>query len=223
MYVEKALDFARETGSVPKVLFDELYEMPEMRNRLKANKNYSKLIEEAKKTRIEGYVGFLRGEKEEIKRAIYDHQYPILGVSNRYFGEAHAIMVVGWDENGFVIQNSWGEEWGNKGIKTVPLDAVNYAFLILDKVPEFKFKDVDKSAWYYKPIRECVFNGLMNGMSEDKFAPDEAITRAQAAQLMVNKQKRDDDINYILSNRIWELERELAEVLVWARSKGYKG
>ena len=222
MYVEKALDYARETGSVPKVLFDELYEMPEMRSRLMANKNIDKLAEIAKKYRLKGYVGFLRGEKQEIKQAIYENQIPILGVSNSYFGEAHAIMIVGWDKDGFIIQNSWGEDWGEKGLKTVPLTAINYAFMLIDEVLELKFKDVKDSDWYCKAVRECVFNGYMNGMGEDTFAPEGYLTRAQAAQLIVNVQKKNDDINKILSGQISELREELSNLIKWAYTKGYK-
>ena len=222
MYVEKALEYARKTGSVPKVLFDELYEMPEMRDKLMANKNIEKLVEISKKYRLKGYVGFLRGEKTEIKQAIYENQIPILGVSNSYFGEAHAIMIVGWDKNGFIIQNSWGENWGKKGIKTIPLTAINYAFMLIDEVLELKFKDVAKDAWYYKPIKECLFNGYMNGMSEEVFSPETPLTRAQAAQLIVNVQKKNDDINQIMLGQISQLREELKKVKEWAYANGYK-
>jgi hypothetical protein len=222
MYVEKALDFARITGSVPKVLFDELYEMPEMRERILKNKSLNSLIEEAKKYRIKGYVGFLRGEKEEIKRAIYDYKYPILGVSNSYFGESHAIMIIGWDENGFIIQNSWGEDWGNKGTKTIPLSAINYAFLLLDEVLELKFKDVSRGAWYYKAVKNCVFTGIMNGMSEDTFAPDAGLTRAQFAQAMMNKQEIDDNVNKIKADQDAQTRELLDKIVKWAYTKGFK-
>jgi hypothetical protein len=29
---------------------------------------------------------------------------------------AHAFAIVGYDENGFIIQNSWGERWGSRGL-----------------------------------------------------------------------------------------------------------
>ena len=32
----------------------------------------------------------------------------------------HAIAIVGWNKNGFICQNSWGEKWGDKGYFTLP-------------------------------------------------------------------------------------------------------
>jgi hypothetical protein len=167
-------------------------------------------------------VGFLRGEKKEIKRAIYENQCPILGIANKYFGEPHAVMIVGWDKDGFIIQNSWGEEWGNKGLKTIALEYINYAFLLLDEVLELKFKDVPSDAWYYNAIRECVFNGYMNGMSEDTFAPDAPLTRAQYAQGTVNTQKKNDAVIQILAGQNAELRSELTKLKQWAYKNGYK-
>ena len=57
-----------------------------------------------------------------------------------------------------------------------------------------KFNDVSKDKWYYDAIRETVFNGLMQGTSEDTFEPDRPITRGEMAQLCVNLCKKVDDI-----------------------------
>ncbi len=37
-------------------------------------------------------------------------------------GGYHCIMIYGWDEKGFLCQNSWGESWGNKGRFILPYD-----------------------------------------------------------------------------------------------------
>lgn len=37
-------------------------------------------------------------------------------------GGGHAIMVYGWNEKGWLIQNSWGEAFGNKGRFILPFD-----------------------------------------------------------------------------------------------------
>jgi hypothetical protein len=34
----------------------------------------------------------------------------------------HAFAIVGYDENGFIILNSWGEQWGCKGLALLPYD-----------------------------------------------------------------------------------------------------
>jgi len=39
--------------------------------------------------------------------------------SNGYSG--HAVMIVGWDENCWIVQNSWGRTWGDKGYFRIPI------------------------------------------------------------------------------------------------------
>lgn len=34
----------------------------------------------------------------------------------------HAIVILGWDEKGWLAQNSWGTAWGKKGYFTIPYD-----------------------------------------------------------------------------------------------------
>ncbi len=34
----------------------------------------------------------------------------------------HAISIVGYDEKGFIIRNSWGENWGDKGYTHMDYD-----------------------------------------------------------------------------------------------------
>lgn len=212
MYPQSTLDHMRNTGSVPKIYYDALYEMPEMRDKLLADKNFEKLKEISEKYRIKSYVGFLKGEKEEIKRALYEYKYPILGVSNFHFGESHAIIVIGWNKDGFIIQNSWGESWGDKGRGTVPLSAVSYAFLLIDEVIEPNFVDVKQSDWFYKAVKEAYYNGFMKGVGESRFDPNGYLSRAQAAQMIVNMSKKYDDVIQIMSNRISELEKIVSKL-----------
>jgi C1A family cysteine protease len=39
----------------------------------------------------------------------------------------HAICIVGYDENGFIIRNSWGSSWADRGYTTIPFsEAKNF-------------------------------------------------------------------------------------------------
>lgn len=42
--------------------------------------------------------------------------------------QGHAIAITGWDENGFIIRNSWGSNWGNNGYTILPYEDF-YKFL----------------------------------------------------------------------------------------------
>lgn len=222
MNPDSALKIWCKYGSVPKRFYNEIYEMPEMREKFKANANFEWILKLAEKYKIEGFIGFLKSNYEDMKRAIYEYQTPLFAVANKGFGSPHAIMLVGWNEDGFIIQNSWGEEWGSEGYGTYPLSVASYAYLIIDEVMEMKFTDVKKEDWFYDAVRECKFNGIMNGISETEFAPEQPITRAQAAQLMVNKQKNDDAINKIMTDRMEGLAEKLEKIVEWAYANGYK-
>src|SRR4029453_10477718 len=37
-------------------------------------------------------------------------------------GGGHAFAIVGYNEVGFLVQNSWGPEWGKGGFATLPYD-----------------------------------------------------------------------------------------------------
>ncbi len=45
--------------------------------------------------------------------------------------QKHAALLVGYDEEGFILRNSWGKAWGEKGYATLSND---YAFQALDEV-----------------------------------------------------------------------------------------
>lgn len=42
----------------------------------------------------------------------------------RDFG-GHAILIVGYRDNDFIIQNSWGSDWGKDGLAYLPMDYVD--------------------------------------------------------------------------------------------------
>ena len=100
---------------------------------------------------------FTCNSPEEIKRAIYNYG-PVLGSikwwedfnldknnclyrtnSRRDYGY-HAIMIYGWNETGFLCQNSWGKFWGNGGRFVCPynIPIVEAKGLVDDEAAEFK-------------------------------------------------------------------------------------
>lgn len=105
--------------------------------------------------RIDTY--FSCKNNNEIKHAIYNYKTPILASIRWYDGAKvkngiltadtsadygyHAIMIYGWDERGFLCQNSWGSWWGDKGRFILPFDyAIREAKGFVDAV---NMEDID--------------------------------------------------------------------------------
>lgn len=40
----------------------------------------------------------------------------------------HAVLIIGWDENNLIVQNSWGQTWGDHGIFYVPIKKIEEVF-----------------------------------------------------------------------------------------------
>lgn len=82
-----------------------------------------------------------------------------------------------------------------------------------------RFKDVNKDDWYTDAAQWAVDNGLMNGVSEDGFAPNETAIRAMAVTMLwrmagmpaVTSKTGFTDVN----NGAW-----YADAVAWAVSEG---
>lgn len=197
MYPDLLVEELRKKGSVPTTIFNKSFEMPEMQEILKTHKSIAKLDGIAEKYRIKGYVAFLGKKYNEMKEALYVHDVPLLAISRSYFGGSHAVIIIGYTKKGFIIQNSWGEKWGNKGRREIPFEAIDYAYLLIDEVFNLNFKDVKETDWFYKAVKEALFGGLMKGRSEDTFDPSAPCTRAELAQFGVNLLKKIEEIQKI--------------------------
>lgn len=53
-----------------------------------------------------------------------------------------------------------------------------------DFCPMYDFTDVDQDAWYHDGVHFCLGTGLMNGMPDNLFAPNEMTTRAQILSVL---------------------------------------
>ena len=100
----------------------------------KVNKEFERLVPLAYPNRISTYYKITT--EEELKQAIYVNGPAICGIKwyngarvNRkhivVFDEnkdytPHAILIIGWDKDNWICQNSWGKFWGYKGLFYVP-------------------------------------------------------------------------------------------------------
>lgn len=128
MYPREALKTLLEKGAVLNSEFPYNIEMIEAKE--KVDSNLAKLEESAKQYTITSYARLY--SENEIKSWIYTKETPILiaiattnltldenniiQIPKNYPMLGHALTVVGWNEIGFIVQNSWGDLWGDKRI-----------------------------------------------------------------------------------------------------------
>lgn len=91
--------------------------------------------EEALNYRIKSYaqVSTIQGVKEALVEygplliafPYYNNgsaQFWVKPTINKAADGGHGVAIVGWDENGFIIRNSWGPKWNGNGHVTYPYD-----------------------------------------------------------------------------------------------------
>lgn len=132
MYPRQAIKTTADEGYV---LYDDFKGNDEM-NAVKetVDKNIDFLKEKAKDRKTFSYAALQT--KQEVKEAIFLTGYPVLLcihcadpfilddenclVYGEKFNGYHAMVCYGWNEKGLLIQNSWGENWGEKGTCILP-------------------------------------------------------------------------------------------------------
>lgn len=97
------------------------------------NKDYDLAVHNIKSALEEGIVV---GIGMPITKSLFDfqgpfsqHEYDLEGPDVPNIG-GHFMVIVGYDDMGnyFIVQNSWGEDWGNKGYGALPFDIVKEFF-----------------------------------------------------------------------------------------------
>jgi hypothetical protein len=174
------------------------------------------LLNIASPHKLGGYVSINYGLASKREAAICDallkYGYGIFAVSNDYFDERHAVIIIGWDfrnknNKKYIIQNSWGEDWEDKGIGTLPQKEVDAAYLLLYEPVKLPFEDIEEGRWSEKHIKNLFFQGVMNGVSDIKFDPEAPLTREQfAAALDRNNKKIQENMWTMMKVLMKEIE-----------------
>ena len=138
MYISEALKTLLKVGYLSNEELNSNVEMNEAKEIV--NKNIENYKIKADKRKITSYARL--NTVDEIKQAMYLYKTPVimcidideqgLELDGNYVAyiptksnSSHAIVCYGWNETGLLIQNSWGEEWGNNGTFILPY---NYSF-----------------------------------------------------------------------------------------------
>jgi hypothetical protein len=134
MYPREALKTLLNKGAVKNSDFNFNIEMTNAKKIV--DNDIDKLENLASSYKIDGYARL--SSNDEIKTWLYTKNTPvpiaiatdnlvlddnnIIQIPKIYPSSGHAIIVIGWNETGFIIQNSWGESWGDKGLAILPYD-----------------------------------------------------------------------------------------------------
>jgi C1A family cysteine protease len=144
MIVRYALQTYCKDGAPLEEDFSEYCEVPQIIEKVQEVKD--QLHNSATPYRFTSYIKTLK--ENEIKTALMDGNPVIIAVkwydditlkdyilTSNYekASGAHAIVIYGWNEYGWKIQNSWGEKWGAHGCAILPYDyPISEAFAIID-------------------------------------------------------------------------------------------
>ena len=133
MIMRDALDIVKEYGDVPKELFPYNEETP--RALVLYRKQAKELYEVGRPNRISTYcrVNTVAAAKHALMSGVpllmamewFEDMVVEDGVlKTNYigYGGGHCMFIYGWDERGWKIQNSWGENWGVNGTFILPYD-----------------------------------------------------------------------------------------------------
>lgn len=203
MYDSTAVAGVKKCGVVENKHFDIIGEMTEIQTLVEERADLKDLARRI----VKGYIALNYADKKkrlnEIKRAIFEYQIPLVAVSYDFFGESHAIIIYGWnDKDEFLFQNSWGEEYKNKGRSIIPFTHINASYLFLTEDLTLPFKDVKKTDWFYDEVKHGVFSGLISGTSKTEFSPYEYLIRGDAAVILARLlNKVESSVNAFLKTK----------------------
>lgn len=134
MYPRQAIKTLKNIGNVEYKDFEYNKEMSEIKELV--DKNIETLKALAEEYKIESYARIY--SETEIKNCLLQDtpvpiSIPVYGdieldknniiqITNKQITGYHMILVFGWNELGYLIQNSWGKDWGNNGTAILPYE-----------------------------------------------------------------------------------------------------
>lgn len=200
MYAKDALAMLVNYGNVLYNDFPENFEYSKIKTLV--NNRKTDCLAKAKQYRTNSYA--VVSTTSAAKNAIYNLHTPLLITIDVYesfydidhsgivpnksggYAGSHALVIVGWTKIGnteyYVVQNSWGEDWGDNGYCYIkPSNSIiDKIYLTTDKENvKTSFTDVPSNHWAHEYIDKCVKAGLISGYTDGSFKPSNTITRAE--------------------------------------------
>lgn len=85
--------------------------------------------------------------------------------------------------------------------------------------PSDKFSDLDATKWYHEDIDYVLENGIMNGTSDNAFAPDESLTRAMLVTILY-RNEGEPATNRSIPFADIDMGAYYASAAIWAQQNG---
>ena len=83
----------------------------------------------------------------------------------------------------------------------------------------FKFTDVQSDKWYYDTVKKVVEKGLMNGISETKFAPELEVTRGMFVTILY-RAAGEPEVSATTNFADVTTDKYYAKAVAWANANG---
>ncbi|MCR4720067.1 MAG: S-layer homology domain-containing protein [Firmicutes bacterium] len=204
MYISQALANLKEDG-VPKEETGYTFNLDYPDAKAFLSQNGKALYDEAAKHKIAGYAR-VRSEYE-IKDALCNQKTPVIvgmtiyesfydvdatGIvsipnNNEKSYGGHCMLITGYTKmdgvDYWIVLNSWGEYFGDRGFCYVPMSADNLFYekwaIVPKKFAGREFSDVENIRWSKAYIDKAVKRGLIEGFPDGTFKPDGPLTREQ--------------------------------------------
>jgi C1A family cysteine protease len=155
MITREALSNLVKWGDVAKTKCPGNPEVPEAIKQFEAVAD--SLKEEGMKNRITAY--YTCKSEAEVKTALMNHGPVVIAIdwyndmkvvngvlTTKYDKKVggHCMVIYGWNEKGWLVQNSWGKTWGNQGTCIIPYDmTLREKWGVTDDIIEDDNSDID--------------------------------------------------------------------------------
>lgn len=169
-------------GTIPEEMFPYMNEVPDIIEDIMTHPNIAMFDKEAEKTKIKSFQKIV-GDiyfYENVKKFLYKYQIPLVG---NMVGKRHCTVICGWDGDELLYHGHNNDNRLTKG-------RFNEAYYLdggiemSENNSKLPFTDVKESDWFFEDVKYVFENGYMKGVSAEKFEPEKALTRAEAAALI---------------------------------------
>ena len=164
MDYDHAFNSLLERGSVPADMCTLYDEMPDIREKVFALKNFAELEKEAEKTKIKGWEKIVGNiyKFENIKKYLYEHQVPLIG--HKSGKTPHCVVICGWNGEKLLYQDH--DVTGK--VRPLSQKSISYAFYldggIEEKAAEKPIEIQEENSMGYKLMDIKDFKSYLDGL-----------------------------------------------------------